>query len=418
MKILNVRLMSLVAVVLLFGLSCSEREINSENLQQRGDELYYAVNEEKPYSGKVVETYENGQKRVERTFKNGKLHGLSTTWDSDGQKNTEISYKDGYKSGHYREWHYNGQQRMEGAYKDGKEDGRWVFWYANGQQEKEGAYKDGKEDGHWGYWYDNGQKQRESTYNDGILDGRWVSWNDKGKQEREGAYKHGKEDGRWVFWYANGQKQKEVTYKDGKLEGGWNFWTIDGRKLDTDVVTDIDGNSYRTIKIGDQWWMAENLRATHYRNGDAITKVAEVSNWGQETTGTFGNYSNDPDNAATYGLLFNCYAVNDRRSIAPEGWHVPTDVEWQTLINHLGGEKPAGEKIKISGTIHWNISNTSATDESGFSVLPGGHRYDGGVYGIMGTTPAYSLLRSYSDSYVYWLYNGKPYSVSVRCVRD
>ncbi len=143
MKIL--RYASFSFVMFIFSLSCSEsnREIKSEHLQKRGDGLYYAINEEKPYSGKVVEFYKSGQKRMELTFKNGKLHGLSTRWVSNGQKKSEIGYRNAEQTGPYRTWYKNGQQEKEGAYKAGKEDGPWVFWYLNGQKQRECAYKDG-----------------------------------------------------------------------------------------------------------------------------------------------------------------------------------------------------------------------------------------------------------------------------------
>ena len=500
MKIFNVGLMSLASVVFFFGLSCSEREINSAKLQQRGDDLYYAVNEEKPYSGKVVETYESGQKRTERTFKNGKLHGLSIRWDSDGQNRYEISYKNGQKSGPCRTWYGNGQQEKEGAYKGGKEYGRWVYWYddgqkqrecnykdgildgpwiswsdkgehekegtykggkeygqwvywyANGQkqrecnykdgildglwhswydkgnQEKEGAYKDGKEHGQWVYWYANGQKQRECNYKDGILDGPWDSWYDKGNQEKEGAYKSGKEYGQWVYWYPNEQKWKEGRYKDGKQDGEWNYWTEDGWRLD--IVKDTDGNTYQTIMIGNQVWMAENLKVTHYRNGDAIPNVTGKTAWGHLRTGAWCNYANIADNAATYGRLYNWYAVNDPRGITPEGWHVPTDAEWQTLIDYLGGPSVAGGKMKESGKNHWNSPNTNVPNRSGFSGLLGGFRYSFGNYGSMGTTVSFWSSSDVNSSQAWTRYlsggnskvnrrsYGKQGGFSVRCVKD
>ena len=371
MKIFNVRLMSLVSAVFIFGLSCSEeKEINSEQLQQRGDELYYAVNKERPYSGKVVEFYESGQKRTERTFRNGKLHGLSTEWDSDGQKQHEIIYKDGQQTGPYR------------------------TWYDNGQQEKEGAYKDGKE------------------------------------------------DGRWVFWYANGQKQKEGDYKDGKRKGQWNFWTQNGQKLETGKVTDIDGNTYQTIKIGEQWWMAENLRATHYRNGNAIANITEDTAWEKQRTGAWCNYDNEADNAAIYGQLYNWYAVNDERNIAPEGWHVPTDKEWKQLEMYLGMSQSqaddtgwrgdgVGRKLMGTGSAHWVSPNTGSTNESGFSGLPGGYRdgsggdfYNVGGYASFWSFPEYDSDGAWSrklicgSSDVNRSITSKRCGFSVRCVRD
>lgn len=95
----------------------------------------------------------------------------------------------------------------------------------------------------------------------------------------------------------------------------------------TGTVTDIDGNVYQTIKIGNQWWMAKNLKVTHYRNGEAIPNITNDSEWINLSTGAYCAYNNDNGNIATYGLLYNWYTVVDSRNIAPSGWHVPTDDE-------------------------------------------------------------------------------------------
>jgi len=119
-------------------------------------------------------------------------------------------------------------------------------------------------------------------------------------------------------------------------------------------VTDIDGNVYTTIKISSQWWMAENLKVTHYRNGDSIPNVIDSSAWMGLNTGAYCNYDNDTSHVAVYGRLYNWYTVNNNRNIAPTGWHLPTDAEWQTLIDYLGGELFAGGKMKEAGTAHWD----------------------------------------------------------------
>jgi len=138
------------------------------------------------------------------------------------------------------------------------------------------------------------------------------------------------------------------------------------------TITDIDGNVYRIIKIGTQWWMAENLKVTHYRNGDAIPNVTDDTEWAGLTTGAYCYYENSSSYAADYGALYNWYAVKDSRNIAPEGWHVPSEAEWQTLTDYLGGYNVAGGKLKETGTDHWLSPNTGATNESGFTALPAG----------------------------------------------
>ena len=142
------------------------------------------------------------------------------------------------------------------------------------------------------------------------------------------------------------------------------------------TMTDQEGNIYKTIVIGSQTWMAENLRTTKYRNGDSIPEINDNSLWPILTSAAYCNYQNrhNPDTIATYGRLYNGYAGVDRHNIAPAGWHVPSDAELRILITFLGGESVAGGKMREAGTIHWNIVNKGATNESGFTALPAGYR--------------------------------------------
>jgi len=207
------------------------------------------------------------------------------------------------------------------------------------------------------------------------------------------------------------------------------------------TVTDIDGNVYQTITIGDQEWMAENLKVTHYRNGDPIPHVTDGATWGALTTGAYCEYDNNPSNVATYGRLYNWYAVDDSRNIAPEGWHVPTDEEWKQLEMYLGMSQAEadgsswrgtdeGGKLKESGTTHWASPNTGATNESGFTALPGGYRGSNGYYHLMGNYAFFWSSTEYNDHDA-WYRNltyhlsevsrsnpNKHYGFSVRCVRD
>jgi uncharacterized protein (TIGR02145 family) len=138
-------------------------------------------------------------------------------------------------------------------------------------------------------------------------------------------------------------------------------------------LIDQDGNNYKTVTIGTQVWMAENLKTTKYRNGDPIANVADNTEWENLTTGAYCTYDNDLKKLNAYGHLYNWHAVSDARNIAPEGWHVATDAEWTILNNYLGGGIASGDKLKETGAIHWNYSN-SETNESGFTALPGGFR--------------------------------------------
>ena len=185
------------------------------------------------------------------------------------------------------------------------------------------------------------------------------------------------------------------------------------------------------IVIGTQHWMKENLNEATYRNGDIIPQVTDPAAWYKLTTGAWCYYNNDSLNGAIYGKLYNWYAVNDPRGLAPKGWHIPTDAEWTNLSDKLGGIALAGGKMKIPGTSRWTTPNSGATNESGFSGLPGGScNYDGsfsvvvGKYGLWWSasegvaTSAWARSLSYDGGS---LGRGGPdrrLGCSVRCLRD
>lgn len=129
-----------------------------------------------------------------------------------------------------------------------------------------------------------------------------------------------------------------------------------------------------SVTIGNQIWMKNNLQTVTYRNGDSIPLVTDPSVWSTLTTGAYCYPNGNPSNVATYGLLYNWYAVNDPRGLAPHTWHIPTVAEWNLLSNTLGGEAYAGGKMKVVGFEFWTAPNIGATNESGFSGLPGGMR--------------------------------------------
>jgi uncharacterized protein (TIGR02145 family) len=208
------------------------------------------------------------------------------------------------------------------------------------------------------------------------------------------------------------------------------------------TVTDIDGNVYRTVQIGGQCWTAENLRTTTYANGDPIPNVTDSTEWTQLTTGAWAHYENNASYENPYGKLYNWYAVADPRNVCPAGWHVPTDAEWNTLVGYLdpaydpnainGSQSAtAGGKMKSTGTQYWNAPNTGATNEIGFSGLPGGTRYslDGGFYGLGNYGGWWSASESGAEyvwnrrlidasAVTYRNFNFKRNGFSVRCVRD
>ena len=209
------------------------------------------------------------------------------------------------------------------------------------------------------------------------------------------------------------------------------------------TVKDIDGNVYHTVTIGTQVWMVENLKVTKYNDGTPITKITDNS-WDELTTGGYCNYDNTESYATTYGRLYNWYAVETGK-LAPKGWHVPSKEEWSTLIVFLGGNNIAGGKLKAKGST-WASPNEGATNEEGFSALPGGDRsgyggfgsdgghYSMGEYGVWWSSTgdgygAWHYTMSYDNSRVsssnsqyevpyYGLDNNLNFGKSVRCIKD
>ncbi|MCX6152803.1 MAG: IPT/TIG domain-containing protein [Candidatus Kapabacteria bacterium] len=185
-----------------------------------------------------------------------------------------------------------------------------------------------------------------------------------------------------------------------------------------------------TVMIGSQEWMIKNLNVTTYRNGDAIPEVTDGTSWQSLSTGARCSYNNDGSNDAVYGKLYNWFAVNDSRGLAPTGWHIATNAEWASLVSTEGGNSVAGGPLKETGTTHWSGPNTGATNESGFTGLPGGYRLGSGTFqrlnelGLHWTTSTYDASNAYEYHFYYnnttctqgYQYNGM--GLSVRCVKD
>jgi uncharacterized protein (TIGR02145 family) len=207
----------------------------------------------------------------------------------------------------------------------------------------------------------------------------------------------------------------------------------------TTSVTDIDGNVYQLVPICNQTWTKTNLNVSKYRNGDIIPQVTDAAQWVSLTTGAWCYYANMSSNGVTYGKLYNWYAVNDPRGLAPAGYHIPTDAEWSIMINCLdpnangGAITPnvAGGAMKEMGTSHWSIPNTNANNSSSFTGLPGGTRSNDGSFGSIGSycgwwSSSESNIASYVfGRYLYYSsgdcvkgYTNKVDGLTVRCVKD
>ena len=210
---------------------------------------------------------------------------------------------------------------------------------------------------------------------------------------------------------------------------GLAFFTI---KNQSQTVADADGNLYDTVVIGTQVWLKENLRTTHYNNGDPIPNVTASGAWAGLTSGARCYYDNDSvSNDSVYGPLYNWYAATDTRNLCPSGWRISSNAEWTAAETFLGGNTVAGGQMKEAGTLHWLNPNTGATNSSGFTGLPGGMRdplnnnfRTIGENGLWWTSTAYNGSMAWS-TYMWNQFAGvdhnpgsKKYGFSIRCMKD
>ncbi len=209
------------------------------------------------------------------------------------------------------------------------------------------------------------------------------------------------------------------------------FFTSNCEKnKDSGLPVDGDGNEYDTVVIGTQVWLGENLKTTKYNNGVSIPLVTDNTQWASMSSAAFCWYGNYPGYKENWGALYNWYAAKVS-FLCPAGYHVPSNEEWQTLIDYLGGEEIAGDKLKSTGNQFWESGN-HATNESGFTAMPGGYRshYDG-LFSHMrllgswwSSSPGRDDVNGYRvDMYASWsgaylMGLSKQAGFSVRCVKD
>jgi uncharacterized protein (TIGR02145 family) len=206
-----------------------------------------------------------------------------------------------------------------------------------------------------------------------------------------------------------------------------SFTTLPG----PEPVSDIDGNIYYTVQIGTQIWLRSNLKTTKFNNGDPIPNITDNTAWSALTTPGYASYDNNLSNSSTYGLLYNWYTAIDSRNVCPIGWHMPTESDWSTIISFLGGELVAGGKMKVTGTSLWKSPNSSATNSTAFSGLPGGFRDQSGTFFLITEyCPWWSATLAVTD--YPWAYdlrynsakitvsstNNKNRGFAIRCVKD
>jgi uncharacterized protein (TIGR02145 family) len=191
-------------------------------------------------------------------------------------------------------------------------------------------------------------------------------------------------------------------------------------------LTDIDGNGYKAVNIGTQTWLQQNLNVSHYNNGEIIPQVTNATDWNNLKTGAWCYYENDTNKGKTYGKLYNWYAVNDPRGLAPKGYKIPNKNDWDVLIGYLGGASIAGGKMKSNNL--WHSPNTGGTNSSGFSASPGGI-FEYGVFKYVGddgfwwsgtddADSAYFVLLTFAFEKAQTSSYSKKNGLAVRCIKE
>jgi uncharacterized protein (TIGR02145 family) len=222
------------------------------------------------------------------------------------------------------------------------------------------------------------------------------------------------------FITITGPVNSKTIYAESGRTYHINFWD--------NASEDFDGNRYSAVEIGRMIWLGENLKTTHFSDGSGISNITDNIEWADYNSPAYSWYNNDVTNKGKYGALYNWFAVRDSKGICPTGWHVPSDIAWTALSQELGGDLVSGGKLKQIGTENWIAPNTGATDEIGFSALPGGSRpsdfSDLGIFGRWWSStidlnfPIWTRTISYNNAQI-GRYLLDPFQgMSVRCIKD
>jgi uncharacterized protein (TIGR02145 family) len=195
-------------------------------------------------------------------------------------------------------------------------------------------------------------------------------------------------------------------------------------------ITDIQGNLYRTVHIGKQQWMVDNLKTQKFSDNRELHHITNLNLWFSTDQPSYCSYQNEPDSVGIYGYLYNWHAVNSGK-LCPEGWEVPTRGDWMDLVKFLSGPEKAGGKLKDEGTDHWASPNLNATNESKFGLLPGGYNFKNpNSFGNMNANGFWWTATEFGDNnayaYVLFYNNGtivetsdyiKEQGLSVCCIK-
>ena len=385
-------------------------------------------------NGIMKDYFENGRLEYETPYTDGKVNGNKKKYYESGQLKSENLYSDDELNGITKNYYISGKLAVERQYTNGLSNGFLKEYYESGKLKLETTYANDKENGIQKRYYENGILSQEAIYyTNGELNGIEKRYYENGALMLETQYAEGKRNGIEKGYYQNGQLSEILTYKDdveiGKREKYINSVTGNyDDEYDVHIGIPVSLAEIANIKIGTQTWATKNLDVNKFRNGDPIYKAESAAEWekaGKDRIPAWCYYYGDYGNGLKYGRLYNWYAVNDPRGLAPIGWHVPSNLEWTTLTNYLG--EYAEIKMKsmqmVSG---WPI-NLMGSNSSGFTALPGGKVDDGGEFDGINTSgywwsstegnSLYALIYKLDNNYTF-NHIHKGYGLSVRCIKD
>ena len=463
-------------------------------------------------TGEYTYYHSNGVIEEKGTYLEDNSNGLVEIYNANGLKTEEYNFIGGLRNGKWILYYDNRKIKDEGFYKNDHMDSVFRHYNMDGKLSSELNLKNDLRNGLCKYFFDSGNLQMEVNFVLGRKNGLCKTYNDNGKIIEESVYKENKLNGLSKYYYDNGKLKEEGFYLDDKKYGDFKYYDEKGllinelQYVNNEVVqsnvtksntentsqnTTVFSNNknnlkaseeaktnkssnqnkvYKSVVIGTQIWMTENLNVSTFRNGDPILEAKTTEEWenaGKNKQPAWCFYENDPKYGTKYGKLYNWYAVNDQRGLAPVGWHVPSDAEWTLLVDFLGNE--AGKKMKSAsgwsgygckrcdgGSSQFKANCTSCkgtqnnstepfsgngTNSSGFSGLPGSGITSQGKYGGVGSYgfwwssseadaiiawdrehgvdhAYYRYLESGTDSMDSRFSSGKANGKSDRCLRD
>ncbi len=353
-------------------ISCTRR-LNEKEIHIGSDGLiYYNGNK---YTGEVFDVYKNGRKKVEMKTINGIIDGVKTEWFENGNISIEENYSMGKKNGVFKKYSPDGNLVYIKNYKNDIKDGYWEI-IDNIFSKTITNYKEGKRDGYFRLISEYGDS--EGFYKNDLQNGLWKYYDYYKRLIQEIEYKKGKKNGKFILYNPeNGEAIEKGYYKE-----------------DIPVEMNKDQN-IKTVRIGKQIWMSENLKSSFYQNGEPIIHTKN-----EEETASYKYLNNDPEFYGNrFGKLYNWLAVIDKRGICPKGFKIPTKSDWMELFNYLGEDYFS----KIKSNTGWdnqiyNEPETNGTNESGLNIIPLG---DASVGAVFWTSSQVNTGQPFDKNYAY-----------------